>query len=682
MPIPKLCSRLIIELSQLKRAQRHAVLMIMDGVCLFFSIWAAFAIRFHQAWPVELQANLELVVIAIVFGLPLYWFFGLYRSLLRHVGLEVIRQIFLGTGMLLLILIALATLSSVQAAIPRTVWIMIFLFSLGTIAAYRVIARDVLRQSMLAHQLRRPVIIYGVGEAGVQLASALKLSHEMRVMAFVDDDPQLQGNEIFGCRVYPVNQLDELIKRLEVNALLLAMPSISKRDQSKLIKSLSSLTVEVLVMPSLTELASGARRVDELRHVAIDDILGRDAVVPNPELLKARITKKAVMVTGAGGSIGSELCRQIIRLKPNKLILFEINEYHLYQIEQELSAFIAKHKLAVELVPLLGSVLHQKRMEIIMRHFAIDAVYHAAAYKHVPIVERNMIEGVQNNIFGTLSCAQAARAAGVGTFVLISTDKAVRPTNVMGATKRFAELILQALAEQVLPHTSKPTVFCIVRFGNVLASSGSVVPLFQAQIKCGGPVTVTHPEVMRYFMTMTEAAQLVLQASSLSVGGDVFVLDMGEQIRILDLARRMIELSGCVVKDAAHPEGDIEIIFNGLRPGEKLYEELLIGEGADPTLHPMISKAHEESMLWTEIAHFLDQLQMASRAFSHTDIRQILKKAVRGYVPEGGVADWLVDVHAADPESIMIEKSAELELNDNVLPIRKHQSSYRISLDE
>jgi FlaA1/EpsC-like NDP-sugar epimerase len=420
------------------------------------------------------------------------------------------------------------------------------------------------------------------------------------------------------------------------------MPSVPHRRRREIIDALGPLPVKVMAMPGLAEIAAGTRRVDDVREVDIEDLLGRDPVRPNQRLLEACIRDKVVMVTGAGGSIGAELCRQIARLGPRRLVLFEQSEPALFQVEQEALKLVAGTGTGVDAI--LGSVVHRNRVQRAMQSFGVETVYHAAAYKHVPMVEHNPIEGVQNNVMGTLHTAEAALAAGVGTFVLVSTDKAVRPTNVMGATKRFAELVLQGLAQQ-----GGPTRFCMVRFGNVLASSGSVVPVFREQIRHGGPVTVTHPEVTRYFMTIPEAAQLVLQAGAMGQGGDVFVLDMGEPVRILDLARQMVRLSGLEVRDDENPEGDIEIVFTGLRPGEKLYEELLIGEQDEPTEHPRIRRAREEGLPWADVQAYSERLQAASKGCDCIEVRAVLTEAVRGYVPEGGIVDrlWLAGRQSA-----------------------------------
>jgi FlaA1/EpsC-like NDP-sugar epimerase len=443
---------------------------------------------------------------------------------------------------------------------------------------------------------------------------------------------------VLGLKVRAPFKLSRLTTRYDARLILLALPSASHRRRREILETLAGVPVRVLALPTLAELTSGARRIDEFREVGVEDILGRDSVQPHPALLQARVSGKNVMVTGAGGSIGAELCRQILALRPRRLVLFERSEYALYAIEQELGAMTANmgYPPPVDLIPLLGSVVHRRRLQVVMERFAVQTVYHAAAYKHVPIVEHNPIEGVRNNVFGTRYAAEAAVAAGVETFVLISSDKAVRPTNVMGATKRLAELILQGLAGE-----GSPTRLCMVRFGNVLDSSGSVVPLFREQIRKGGPVTVTHPEVERYFMTIPEAAQLVIQASAMAQGGDLFLLDMGEPVRILDLARRLIRLSGLTVCDAEHPEGDVEIGFTGLRSGEKLREELLIGLDDLPTEHPMIRRAREDHPPWPVIREVLERLDRAAHQFDYPAVRALLQEAVAEYQPENGIEDWV-----------------------------------------
>jgi FlaA1/EpsC-like NDP-sugar epimerase len=475
----------------------------------------------------------------------------------------------------------------------------------------------------------------------MQLASALAHGRDFRSVAFIDDDKSLHKRKANGLRIYPLSSLGYLIERYQVSDVLLAMPSAKRSRISELIRLLEPYAIHVLSMPGLSDIAQGRVTVDALQEVDIADLLGRDPVAPDQSLLKSTISGKVVMVTGAGGSIGSELCRQIIQLQPLSLILLELSEFGLYAIEKELNHLLTQIKPAkpIEIITVLGSVTNAKRMEKVCKIFKVQTIYHAAAYKHVPMVEKNPGEAVWNNIFGTLRAAQAAIKAEVELFVLISTDKAVRPTNTMGATKRFAELILQALSANI--DHKHHTRFTMVRFGNVLGSSGSVVPLFREQIARGGPVTVTDPRIIRYFMTIPEASQLVIQAGALGHGGDVFVLDMGEPIRILDLAKRMIHLSGLEVKNETHPNGEIDISFTGLRPGEKLYEELLIGDNVSETSHPRIMRAEEQVISWVELEKMLKSLEMATKNDDFEQVRALLKLAVSGFVPQCKIGDLL-----------------------------------------
>ena len=483
-------------------------------------------------------------------------------------------------------------------------------------------------------EARRVVLIYGAGETGIKLAAALSAGNHIVVRAYIDDKLELQGSDIAGVRVFSLKSLDMLFAHEDIDSVLLAIPSTSRKRRSEIIRALAQYKVPVKTIPSMLDLVNGLATVDEIREVEIEDLLGRDAAQPVNRLLKQCIEGKTVMVTGAGGSIGSELCRQILIHGPTQLVLFEKSEFALYQIEQELNLANLAQGRDIKLVPILGSVTHQNRVEHVMRAFHVQTVYHAAAYKHVPMVEHNMIEGVLNNVFGTWRTAEAAKSAGVETFVLISTDKAVRPTNVMGASKRFAELVLQALSRE-----GGFTRFCMVRFGNVLGSSGSVVPLFKKQIENGGPLTVTHPEITRYFMTIPEAAALVLQAGAMGQGGDVFVLDMGVPIKIAELARKMIHLSGMEVRDDLNLEGDIEIQFSGLRPGEKLYEELLIGDNVTGTEHPLIMRAEEMELPWSFLQKKLQQVDVASHQFDCQTVMDVLLEVVDGYKPTGEIFD-------------------------------------------
>ena len=471
-----------------------------------------------------------------------------------------------------------------------------------------------------------PVAIYGAGESGRQLASVLVRSPTYAPILYLDDDANLQNSIVHGMKVYHPKELPDLIPRYAIKQVLLAMPSASITRRREIIDQLEPLPIHVKTIPSLTDLVSGNSSIDNLQEIDIEELLGRVPVMPDEKLLSANIRYKHVMVTGAGGSIGSELCRQIIRLQPAKVVLFESSEFALYQIERELQEFMQHEHLDIPIIPVLGSVQDRQRVEETLRQYRVQTLYHAAAYKHVPMVECNPIEGIRNNTFGTYYTAQAALNTGVERFVLISTDKAVRPPNVMGASKRLCELVLQGFSQ-----ISNKTTFCMVRFGNVLGSSGSVVPLFRRQIREGGPITVTHPDIIRFFMTIPEAAQLVIQAGAMAKGGEVFLLDMGEPVRILDLAKRMIHLSGLQVKNEQNPNGDISVEFSGLRPGEKLYEELLIDSDAEKTAHPRIFKANENCLLWPELEKMLETLQQACEQRNLPQVYTILSDHVQGY---------------------------------------------------
>ena len=480
------------------------------------------------------------------------------------------------------------------------------------------------------------VAIYGAGNAGAHVCSVLLGGPDFQPVAFIDDKKSLQGSSINGIGVYGPDALQELVRRRRIDRILLALPSTSRRRRREILTALEPLGLHVQSLPNLSDLISGRAQINELRDVDVGDLLGRDPVPPRPKLFGSCIRGKSVLVTGAGGSIGSELCRQILRLDPARLVLFEMSELALYHIQRELEEVAAHERLTIEIVPLLGNAHHRHRVREVLATFGVQTVYHAAAYKHVPIVEHNVIEGIHNNVISTWYTAEAALETGVETFVLISTDKAVNPANVMGATKRLAELVLQALQERTT-HTR----FCMVRFGNVLASSGSVVPLFQEQIRRGGPVTVTHPDVIRYFMTIPEAAQLVLQAGSMAKGGDVFVLDMGRPVRIDDLARRMINLMGLTVRDAGNPDGDIEIEYTGLRTAEKLFEELLIGTNVTGTDHPMILRAIEHHLPWTRMQQILNEQLVALASFDCHRALALLTESVAEYLAEVDIRDYV-----------------------------------------
>ena len=611
----------------LPRSTKRLVMMLADGLalpaCLGSAVWLVTP-RIFAALP------LWVWTIPLVLGVSVLGGCGFYRSVVRFMGFDLV-----AAALKTLTLVALALLLGIgwidtwpdAVRASAVFWLLGMVYVVGS----RLMVRWLFQTRSVAGDR---VVIYGAGDAGAHLVSALHGRGEFVPVAFVDDNLSLRGAMINGLEVHSPLGLPNLIEEFDVSRVLLALPSVSRRQRLEIINRLEQLPVHVQTMPDTGDLASGNSRVDEIREVEITDLLGRDPVPPSPKLLDACIRGKSVMVTGAGGSIGSELCRQIVQLGPKRLVLMDISEAALYLIDQTLQDLAQRKQLPVEIVALIGSVHHQSRVREVLEAYAVETVYHAAAYKHVPLVEHNMIEGVHNNVFGTLHTAEAAIAAGVKSFVLVSTDKAVLPTNVMGATKRFAELVLQGLNQR-----GSATTFSIVRFGNVLASSGSVVPLFREQIRNGGPVTVTHPEIYRYFMTIPEAASLVLQAGSMGTGGDVFVLDMGKPVRIRDLAEKMIHLMGLTIRDNEHQDGDIEVHYTGLRPAEKLYEELLIGNNVMGTEHPSIMRAEEDFLRWEELEPLLDQIWTACERLDCTRAREVLLRAVVGYSPTKELED-------------------------------------------
>lgn len=631
----------------LARQKKAFILISADVFFAMFALWAAFSLRWGELY-IPKDDEWYLFAAAPVIAVPIFVKLGLYRAIIRYIEVRALWTIIQATTLYALFFAFVLYESGIKG-VPRTVLPLNWLNMMLLVGGSRFFARWWLGEVYLnlgvgrgaKNRSKKNVVIYGAGNAGVQLASALGYGREFRPVAFIDDDELLHKQKVNGLRIYPLSSLRYLIEKYQVSDVLLAMPSANRARKSEIIRLLEPFAVHVMSMPGLSEIAQGKVTVDALQEVDIADLLGRDAVAPDQSLLHANIAGKVVMVTGAGGSIGSELCRQIILLQPESLILFEISEFALYAIEKELQHLLtkAKNDKEIKLIPVLGSVVNAKRCEKICKTFKVRTIYHAAAYKHVPMVERNPGEAVWNNIFGTLHAATAAIKTEVETFVLISTDKAVRPTNTMGATKRFAELILQALSFNQANNTN--TRFTMVRFGNVLGSSGSVVPLFKEQIARGGPVTVTDERIIRYFMTIPEAAQLVIQAGAMGQGGDVFVLDMGEPIRIVDLAKRMIHLSGLEIKDAEHPGGDIEISYTGLRPGEKLYEELLIGDNVSKTGHERIMRAQEQVIPWTELEKMLAVLEQATQDDDFERVRAVLADAVTGFVPQCEIEDLL-----------------------------------------
>lgn len=626
----------------LPRPQKRMVSLFVDSIFLVFAFWSALLVRLDD---ISVLTNVTLwMVISIVLPISLVGFakLGLYRAVLRYMGLQALVAIVIGVTVSTITLVLVSFYSEVN--IPRTVPLIYAAFSLVFIGGSRTIIRSIVGSGM--KRTGEPVIIYGAGVSGRQLLTSLVQSHEYYPFAFVDDDASLQGTVIQGVHVHSPSIIRKLIQQKSATKVLLAMPSASRAKRQEILARLEPLSVQVLTIPAMSDLVNGTKLYTDIKEVEIDDLLGRDAVNPQEDLLSANIKDKVVMVTGAGGSIGSELCRQILKQLPKKLILLELSEFALYSIDRELNAIAKELGLNVRILPMMGTVQRENRVQAIMESFGVQTVYHAAAYKHVPLVEHNVVEGVRNNVFGTLYTARAAIAAKVETFVLISTDKAVRPTNVMGTTKRMAELVLQALSRE-----QNKTRFCMVRFGNVLGSSGSVVPLFRTQIANGGPVTVTHPEITRFFMTIPEASQLVIQAGAMGKGGDVFVLDMGKSVKIVDLAKKMIRLSGYEVRSEKNPDGDIAIEFSGLRPGEKLYEELLIGDDVTGTEHERIMTANELYLTWAEYSVILDRLDKACHDFNHEAIRDILLKAPTGFAPTDGICDLVYQQKAKNSDA-------------------------------
>ena len=612
-------------------------MLLADSVLLVSILLASFSIRLGYWYFPESD------LIWVIFGAPvvasiIFVRFGLYRAVIRYIGFKALWAIVQAVSLYALVWGVIGFMVAVEG-IPRSVILINWLLSLLAIGGLRVVARWLLtREGGLKSGTQssggcKKVLVYGAGDAGIQLVSALSHSSEYNPVGFIDDSNELQGNQIRGLNIYSVDGVESVINKLKVDEVLIAMPSASRAKRLDIINTLEPYPVLVRMLPGVAELAEGKVSIGDLREVSIKDLLGRESVVANKDLLGRNITDKVVVVTGAGGSIGSELCRQIVFLKPKALILYEMSELALYSIEKELSNIGI---YSIDIYPILGSVNNKTRMTNVFKRFGVDTIYHAAAYKHVPMVEFNNTEGVDNNIFGTLNCAQVAIDVGVETFVLISTDKAVRPTNTMGATKRSAELVLQALAAK-----QSATKFTMVRFGNVLGSSGSVIPLFKQQIKAGGPVTVTDVNMIRYFMTIPESVELVIQAGAMGLGGDVFVLDMGKPVKIDDLAKKMIRLSGLEVKDDAHPEGDIEITYTGLRPGEKLYEELLIGDNVSHTDNPLIMRAREELLTWDALEPILNNLQIAIQDCDQHKLRELLIELVPGFKPQCEISDIL-----------------------------------------
>lgn len=618
--------RTTVILKTLSPTKAQIAITIIDGAVFVIAFWLAITIRYGTVVPPP-ETRWVLVAAPIV-GVLCLLPFRFYRELIRYAGPNVVYRCGLGVSLATLCLLAISFLRNDTASISRIAFLPFWMASILGLVGVRLVGRTILQRHLEIEPThgRRRVLIYGAGQAGAGLLSMLGQDGTMTVECFVDDDAKLQGRDIRGIRVHGPADLPKLIAKSKIDTVMLALPSASQNRRRELIDSLGDFSVEILTVPDLQELESGLASVTDIRPIEIADLLGRDSVIPERDLLESKIKGRVVLVTGAGGSIGSELARQIILLSPARLILVDNSEFNLYNIAENLAN---GNPGGVTVVPVLGSVCDGLQMRQVMQRYHVDTVYHAAAYKHVPIVEANAVVGVANNVTGTLRTAEAAISADVKDFVLISTDKAVRPTSVMGASKRLAELVLQAKHEDGSSH--KNTNFCMVRFGNVLGSSGSAVPKFTEQIQAGGPVTVTHPDVTRYFMTIKEAANLVIQTSALAKGGDVFVLDMGEPVKIHELAIRMIELAGATVRDQANPHGDIEIQFTGLRPGEKLYEELLIDGDLEMTRHPKIRRSAEHFIPWEVLSQILQRLEAAIDRRDQETVLQIVQETVSEY---------------------------------------------------
>lgn len=630
---------------KLRRSHKKWIMVVADCLMVPVALWAALALRLGEIWPQPEMANFWwLFPLVVPFAVFTFARLGLYRAIVRFISSRALWAVVQGSVFTALALWSMVFLSR-EPGFPRSVPILFAMVLLVFVGGSRLWVRWLFQWINSNFVGREPVAIYGAGEAGSQLVTALQKGREFMPVAFFDDNPQLWKHSVQGIQVLSPQRLQDVLSALKIKRVLLAVPHASKQQRKAILDSLKPHPVHVQTIPAFPDLVEGNAALDQLQEVEVEDLLGRDPVPPQKALFENCIAGKTVLVTGAGGSIGSELCRQIITAKPAVLIIYELSEFSLYAIEQELARKIADSKASIELIPLLGSVCNEARVHSIFKRYGPHTVYHAAAYKHVPIVEHNVFEGVRNNVLGTKTVADAAHFYGAQHFVLVSTDKAVRPTNVMGATKRLAEQVVQQLAM----HST--TVFSMVRFGNVLGSSGSVVPLFRKQIANGGPVTVTHPDITRFFMTIPEASQLVIQAGAMAQGGDVFVLDMGESVKIVDLASRMIELSGYDVKTDTNPHGEIEIKFSGLRPGEKLFEELLIGDNVTGTEHSKILRANEVCTSTAELLDALSGLEVAEQELDSVKARVILQKVVNGFNPSSADVDLLapkVDVHVSE----------------------------------
>ncbi|WPN48585.1 MULTISPECIES: polysaccharide biosynthesis protein [unclassified Pseudomonas] len=654
----------------LPRSYKRLLQVITDVILLWFALWLAFIVRLGIDEMINpFRIHTWLFISAPIVAIPLFVRFGMYRAVMRYFGNDALVTVIKAVSLSALTLSFIVYwYSNHQAVVPRSIIFNYWWLSMIMVGGLRLAMRQYFLGDWFSATQHVPftnrddglpkVSIYGAGAAGNQLVAALRMGRVMRPVAFIDDDEGISNHVISGLQVYKPRDIQRMIEITGAQEILLAIPSSTRARRREVLEFLETFPLHVRSVPGFMDLASGRVKVDDIQEVDIADLLGRDAVPAQASLLEHCIKDQVVLVTGAGGSIGSELCRQIVALRPTVLLMFDHSEFNLYSILSELERRLARESLSLRLVPILGSVRNQVKLLDIMNTWRVSTVYHAAAYKHVPMVEHNIAEGVLNNVIGTLNTAQAALEAGVSNFVLISTDKAVRPTNVMGSTKRLAELTLQALSREVAPilfgdkgNVSRvnKTRFTMVRFGNVLGSSGSVIPLFHSQIKSGGPLTVTHPKITRYFMTIPEAAQLVIQAGSMGRGGDVFVLDMGEPVKIVELAEKMIHLSGLSIRSDKNLHGDISIEFTGLRPGEKLYEELLIGDNVAATQHPMIMSANEDYLAWDVLKAKLTELLAAVELDDYARVRQLLRDTVSGYAPDGEIVDWIYQQRRLEP---------------------------------
>ncbi|WP_339409845.1 polysaccharide biosynthesis protein [Pseudomonas sp. EA_35y_Pfl2_R5] len=655
-------------LLKLPRRMKRSLQVVTDVILIWAALWLAFVLRLGFDSRIDpLGQHAWLFLAAPLIAIPIFIRLGLYRAVMRYFGNDALITIFKAISLSALLMALTIYWYRPTVLVPRSLVFNYWWLSLLLIGGLRLLMRQYFMEGWASVKQQLPFIprndgflkvaVYGAGAAGNQLVTALRAGRIMEPVAFIDDDDGIATRIVSGLQVYKPKHIQQMIKETGAQEILLAIPSASRARRREILEFLEVLPLHVRSVPGYMDLATGRVKVEDIQEVDVADLLGRDTVPPQRDLFERCIAGQSVMVTGAGGSIGSELCRQILGSSPTALIIFDHSEFNLYSIHAELLVRINRERLSVRLVPILGSIRNDSRLSDLMRVWSVDTVYHAAAYKHVPMVEHNIAEGLLNNVLGTLNVAQSSIRAGVKNFVLISTDKAVRPTNIMGSTKRLAEMLLQALSYETMPrlfndesavHISQ-TRFTMVRFGNVLGSSGSVIPLFHEQIRRGGPVTVTHPDITRYFMTIPEAAQLVIQAGAMGQGGDVFVLDMGQPVKIAELAEKMIHLSGLSVRSEKNQQGDIAIEFTGLRPGEKLYEELLIGDNVSPTEHPMIMRANEEHLPWEAFKGRLSELLDAVEHDDYERVRQLLCETVSGYKPEGEIVDWIHSKRRMEP---------------------------------